>query len=273
MKIMFFLLVLLFNIGGMSFVTSSDQFYLAKTKDQLWELFWVDYFDEMNLDSSKWSKIPPNSSNWGKYLADDSSCYKFKDGKLELIGKLNSSNSLDSKPYQTGGIYTKNKFSFTYGKVEVSAKVENGQGVWPAIWMKPETNKYGSYPRNGEIDIMEHLNFDTLVYQTIHTYYTLTLGNNSNPINSTTVDIDTTKFNIYGVEWFPNKIVFTVNGIESFKYPKIPQLSDSLQWPFDQPFYILIDQQLGGGWVGEIDDSHLPSRFIVDYIKVYKLIE
>ena len=81
--------------------------------------------------------------------------------------------------------------AFQYGKIEIRAKLESAQGAWPAIWMLAEQKKYGDYPRNGEIDIMEHLNYDTIIYQTTHSYYTLELKQKKNQPFYTTVPCDT----------------------------------------------------------------------------------
>ena len=154
-------------------------------------------------------------------------------------------------------------------RIEIHAKLECAQGSWPAMWMLAENNKYGAYPRNGEIDIMEHLNFDSIIYQTTHSYYTLELKQKDNPPHHGTVKLDIDKFNTYGLEWFSDKLVFTLNGKETFRYPKVEGVDPS-QWPYDQTFYILIDQQLGGGWVGEIKAEDLPVQMIVDWVKVYQ---
>src|SRR5690606_18563267 len=98
-------------------------------------------------------------------------------------------------------------FAFQYGKVEIHAKLESAQGAWPAMWMLAEQNKYGAYPKNGEIDIMEHLNFEDIIYQTTHSYYTLELNQKDNPPHHGTTNIDLSQFNTFGLEWYPDKLV------------------------------------------------------------------
>ena len=137
------------------------------------------------------------------------------------------------------------------------------------MWMLSEKKKYGSYPRNGEIDIMEHLNFDDIIYQTTHSYFTLELGQKKNPMHHGTAAIDIEQFNTFGLEWYPDQLVFTLNSIETFRYPRISTVDPS-QWPYDQPFYILIDQQLGGSWVGKVESQDLPVNMIIDWVKVYQ---
>lgn len=234
-----------------------------------WKIVWQDNFDAQELDTTKWTKIPPNHADWGNYMTSDPICYDFKDGKIYLKGIKNKDTSKDPRPYLTGGIYTKGKFAFQYGKIEICAKLESARGAWPAMWMLAEQKKYGAYPRNGEIDIMEHLNFDKIIYQTTHSYYTLELGQKNNPMHHGTTKIDSDKFNVFGLTWYPDKLVFSLNGVDTFTYPKVEGVDPS-QWPYDQPFYILIDQQLGGSWVGKIKDKDLPVNMIVDWVKVYQ---
>lgn len=235
-----------------------------------WKLVWEDQFNESILDTSKWSKIPMGRPNWSKHMSDDDQCYEFKDGFIKLKGIVNPDLKKDPRKHITGGIYSKGKFSFQYGKIEFKAKFKNAQGAWPALWLKPNYAKNGAYQKNGEIDIMEHLNHDSLVYQTLHTYYTIKLKRRQNPPNSTSVKINPTEFNTYGLEWYPDRLVYTVNNVETLVYPKVDKESDNFQWPFDKAFYILIDQQLGGSWVGEILDDQLPAELIVDYVKVFQ---
>lgn len=235
-----------------------------------WNLVWEENFNRDGyLDETKWNVIERNRADWGNYMSDNPDCIWVKDGMLYLRGIVNEDRSVDTVPYLTGGVNTKGKFAYQYGKVEIKAKLESAKGAWPAMWMLADQPKYGKYPRNGEIDLMEHLNFEDQMYQTVHSYYTLELKEKTNPPYYKTSPVEAGEFNIYGLEWFPDKLVFTLNRSETFVYPKLNDV-DSSQWPFDQPFYIMIDQQLGGSWVGEVDPTDLPVQMIVDWVKVYK---
>ncbi|WP_242203077.1 glycoside hydrolase family 16 protein [Aestuariivivens insulae] len=247
--------------------------YIFVQKDTLqtskWQVVWEDHFDQSHIDTTKWAKIPPNKADWGNYMSDSPDCYSISNGKLHLKGIVNPDTIADSRPFLTGGIYSKGKFAFQYGKIEIRAKLESAKGAWPAIWLLAEQKKYGKYPRNGEIDIMEHLNFDNIVYQTVHSYYTLELKQKEHPLYYKTANINPDDFNTYGLEWYPDQLVFTVNGKIAHTYPKL-EGADPTQWPFDQPFYILIDQQLGGSWVGDVEPNDLPVNMIIDWVKVYQ---
>ncbi|MBO9618784.1 MAG: glycoside hydrolase family 16 protein [Niabella sp.] len=241
----------------------------GQADEKKWALVWEDNFDKQYLDTTKWTMVPPNNADWGKHMSTNKSCFRFDNGYIYLRGINNPDTATDSRPFLTGGIYTKGKFSFQYGKIEIRAKLEGAQGAWPAMWMLAEKNKYGAYPKNGEIDIMEHLNFDSIIYQTTHSYYTLNLKQDNNPPHSGRAAINKNDFNTYGLKWFPDKLVFTVNGVETFTYPRVAGVDPS-QWPYDQPFYILIDQQLGGSWVGKVAPDQLPVQMIVDWVRVYQ---
>lgn len=271
---LYFILLFFISIAGCkpytpATTTGHMRTQQTSTGNRKWKLIWADDFSNNRLDTSKWTIIPRGKSAWEKHMSADSQCYSFKDGYLYLRGINNPDTSIDKSPFLTGGIYTKGKFAFQYGKIEIRAKLECAQGAWPAMWMLAAQNKYGEYPKNGEIDIMEHLNFDSSVYQTIHSYYTLTLKQENKPPHYSTAKMNPGEFNTFGLEWYQDKIVFTVNGQSTFTYPKVNNVDPS-QWPFDQPFYLLIDQQLGGSWVGNVNSHQLPVQMIVDWVKVYQ---
>lgn len=159
-------------------------------EDSPWKLVWMDDFNGTSLDTTKWSRIPVGNSDWNRHMSTDDRCFEMKDGTLQLLGINNPDTIRDKRPFLTGGIWSKGKFAFQYGRIEIRAKLGSAQGAWPAMWMLAELDKYGKYPRNGEIDIMEHLNFDTIIYQTTHSYYTLDMGQKQNPPHHGTAPID-----------------------------------------------------------------------------------
>lgn len=234
-----------------------------------WKLVWEDQFNKAAIDTSKWTRISEGTADWNRHMSTDDACYAMEDGKLILKGINNTDLTKDPRPFLTGGIWSKGKFAFQYGRVEIRAKLGSAQGAWPAMWMLAELDKYGKYPKNGEIDIMEHLNFDSIIYQTTHSYYTLDLGKKSNPPHHGTAKIDAGQYNVYGISWYPDRIVFQLNGQDTFTYPRVKGV-DKSQWPYDQPFFLLIDQQLGGSWVGKVDQKQLPVEMIIDWVKVYQ---
>lgn len=236
-----------------------------------YKLVWKDQFRKHKIDTSYWSMISRGTSDWNRYMSDNDALYDLKCGKLVLRAVANDAvDAGDTASFLTCGICTKGKFTIGQGKVEVRVKLEAGKSVWPAIWMLPQT---GKWPDSGEIDIMERLNHDEFVYQTVHTYYTHMLKHKTDPPNYKTSEIRSESYNVYGVEILQDKIVFSINGKETFAYPRIEgkEYEEMLQFPFGTPYYILIDMQTGGSWVGPADDEDLPVEMKVDWIKVYSL--
>lgn len=239
--------------------------YMRNTKE--WRLVWEDDFNnETGFDPAIWTKIPRGTSDWNNYMSDYDSCYAVHDGNLILRGLTNYSLPNDTAPYLTGGLYTKDKMTFDNGLLEIRAKLQPATGAWPAIWMLAQGEKW---PVGGEIDIMERLNADSIAYQTVHSYYTYTLGIKDNPKPGATGLIKPDDYNIYAVELSPDSLSFFINGTHTFSYPRIETDKEG-QYPFDRPFYLLIDMQLGGSWVGGVEPADLPVEMWVDWVRFYK---
>lgn len=231
------------------------------------QLVWEDDFNGA-IDSASWSKIPRWHPEWAQKMSDNPLCYGLRDGNLILRAVANP-DPADSAEYITGGLYTKYKRAFHGGRIEVRARLHGAKGAWPAIWLKPfEEEKY-PWPTGGEIDIMEHLNYDSIAYQTVHSYYTNNLGQGQNPPQGSTSPIHPDDYNVYGVEMYPDSVVFFINGDRTFMYPRIETDAEG-QFPFDRPYYLLVDMQLGGRWVGEIDPADVPVEMEIDWVRYYK---
>ena len=234
-----------------------------------WELQWEDAFAQQGApDAGKWSFAGRKSPDWACYCADTAATTYVKNGKLHLKGIVNR-DPADTARYKTGCIQTRDKFVFKYGKIEVRARLGKGKGSWPAIWLMPQESKYGGWPDSGEIDIMEHLNRDTIVYQTLHSHHIDKQQQKKNPVYFATVPFKEGKYNVFGLEWYPDRLDFFINGQKTFTYPKLVH-ADSRQWPFDQEYYIILNQALGGSWVGAVEDNDLPVQMTVDWVRVYR---
>ena len=151
--------------------------------------------------------------------------------------------------------------------MEIKARLQGAQGAWPAIWMLPEN---GKWPDGGEIDIMERLNHDSIAYQTVHSYYTFVLNEKKNPRPGGIGRIDPDGYNVYAVEILPDSIVFSINGNHTLTYPRI-ETDKKGQYPFGTPYYLLIDMQIEGSWVGKANPAEYPVRMEVDWVKFYEL--
>jgi len=231
-----------------------------------WKLVWEENFDKDGvIDQAVWSKIPRGRSDWNRHMSDYEPLYDVKDGNLILRGMVNPGLPDDSAPFITGGIYTKDKKGF-YGKIEIRAKLGNAQGAWPAFWLLPFDNT--QWPHGGEIDIMERLNSDAIAYQTAHSQYTVNLKQKE-PKQGATGPIRKDEYNVYGVELHPDRLVFHINDKQTFSYPRIETEHEG-QFPFDRPFYLLLDMQLGGSWVGEVNPDDLPVEMSIDWVRYYE---
>ncbi|MBP6175967.1 MAG: glycoside hydrolase family 16 protein [Fermentimonas sp.] len=230
-----------------------------------WQLVWEEDFNGSDIDYSVWSKIPRGKSDWNNYMSDYDSLYEVANGNLILRGIVNNVLPNDTAPFITGGVYTKDKIVFGEGRLEIRAKLNGAKGAWPAFWMLPED---AQWPHGGEIDIMERLDYDSIVYQTVHTNYTYNL-NIKNPPNGATAPINPEDYNTYAVEKRKDTLSFFVNNNLTFQYPRIE--TDKVgQFPFnDQDFYLLIDMQLGGSWVGKVDPETLPVEMYIDRVRFY----
>lgn len=232
-----------------------------------WKLAWEENFNQKEThDTAVWSKIGRGGAPWDKYMSDHQGCYDMRKGNLVLRGIKNPGIDGDTATYVTGGLYSKGRKAFCNGLLEIRAKLNKARGAWPAIWLLPES---GNWPHGGEIDIMERLNGDSIAYQTVHSHYTYNLHITENPVSHTTGTIDPDGYNVYAVEMHSDSLAFYINGKHTLTYPRI-QTKEQGQFPYDQPFYLLIDMQLGGDWVGPINPDDLPVEMLVDWVRFYR---
>ena len=261
-----FRIIALFMVSITSSCTlrNNGEATLSNIPDQSkWELVWQDEFAENHLDETKWTRCKRGTPNWKDTMSDDPRLLIINDGVLHLRGIENDDKDKDPAPYLSAGITSRGKYFFKYGKVQIRARFKNAQGAWPALWMMPETRTRPGY---GEIDIMEHLNFEHKVYQTVHSDYTLKIDKTNTPKKSCNPNIDRDAWNTYGIEWDENNIIFTVNSKPTHTYPRVPELGEK-QWPFDDPYYFILSMQIGGSWVngsGPTNPDHYPAGMKID---------
>ena len=234
-----------------------------------WELVWREEFGGEKLDETRWTRCGRGRSDWNNTMSNDRRLAKTGDGVLHLRGIVNDKKGEDAVPYLTGGVTSRGKYAFRYGKVQIRARFKCAQGAWPALWMLGAEK---GWPAGGEIDLMEHLNFDDKVYQTVHSEYTVKIDKTNTPKKSGTGEIKRDDWNTYGCEWDAERIVFTVNGERTLTYPRVRELGEK-QWPFDQPFYFILSMQIGGKWVngsGPTNPAHYPAGMEIDWVRVYR---
>ena len=231
------------------------------------ELVWKENFDGTSLNENIWNfelgDGCPNICGWGNdelqiYTREN---HKIKDGMLVITAKK------ERDDYSSTRITTKNKMQFQYGRIETRAKLPIGKGLWPAFWLLGSNISEVGWPACGEIDILEYVGKEpNMVFTSLHT-----TASHGNTINSKKTIFDNIEegFHIYAAEWSSEKIDFYVDG--KLVYTFSPEERTVEVWPFDQPFYIIVNLAIGGNFGGpQVDDSIFPQEFIIDYIKVYK---
>ena len=245
-----------------------------------YRLVWSDEFDrDGQPDPAKWG-YDTGGTGWGnnelqnytETSADASSGNAVvKDGRLIIEARREQSANMN---YSSARLVSKGKADFLYGKFEFRAKLPEGRGTWPAIWMLPTDWQYGNWPRSGEIDIMEHVGYDQdVIVGTIHTEaYNHT--KNTQKGKSIKVDGVSEDYHVYTMEWLPDRIRWFVdselyNEFNPTNYKVSPGIDE---WPFDEPFHILMNIAVGGNWGGAegVDESIWPQTMEIDYVRVYQ---
>lgn len=228
-------------------------------------LFWSEEFNTDGApDPTKWGyDIGTGSNGWGnqelEYYTNRPENAIVQGGvlKINLIKE-----SYNGSAYTSARLLSKNKFAFTYGKVEIRAKVPAGVGTWPAIWMLGSDISSAGWPACGEIDIMEHLGRTlNTIYGTLH--YPGHSGGSANG-NTTVIANATTEFHIYTLDWTATAIRIYVDGL------LFHTVSNSLSIPFNHDFFLILNVAMGGGFGGPVDTAVTNATMEVDYIRVYK---
>lgn len=269
-----------------------------------WKLTWSDEFDGKDIDKAKWDCDIGNGffdydanqwiRGWGndelQYYTREPGNAFVKDGMLRIRALK---ESLHGCGYTSARLKTRKRdgsplFSQKYGRFEFRAKLPTGKGVWPALWMLPQDEKYGGWPRSGEIDVMEArgqepskvlgtLHFGARWPANVHVSKEYVL-----PRGGTIAD-----FHVYALEWEPGEVRWSVDGdqyaAQSFWWSSgkadgakgAMKESDLYPWPapFDQPFYLVMNVAVGGKFLGNPDKTTVfPAEMAVDYVRVYEKV-
>jgi len=170
--------------------------------------------------------------------------------------------------YTSARLVTRGKKPIKYGRLEVSAKLPAGEGTWPAIWLLGDNGK--DWPGCGELDIMEHLGRNPgWIHGSAHSLkYFFKNGNQKTSI--TYVPHPEAAFHEYAIEWAPDHIDMFV---DNNKYLTVTNDGSGWEaWPFGDPEYLILNIALGG-WGGKVNDSQLPARMEVKYVRYYEQAE
>lgn len=241
--------------------------------------------DNSQPNAEHWSRSGWAHPTWKRYTAQTTEGQLqtgwIEDGKLVLrCVKNNFDAEVDGSGNKlemiSGAIETANKVTFTYGKVEGRLKTTAHSGNFPAFWMMPNESTYGGWPSSGEIDIFEQIDNENKSYHTIHTHWANGSGDgglgHTSPAKGGTSATTTGEYHVYGMEWTETMLKWFVDGKQVFSYAKSTDQNalDNLQWPFDKPFYLILNQSVGnGGWAANRDlNFTYETKF--DWVRVYQ---
>ena len=246
------------------------------------DLVWADEFDTNGaIDAAKWhhqTQLPQGGSWYNgevQHYTNRIENSSVKNGFLDITAiKENFTDQGQTKQYTSARLNS--KFAFTYGRVDVRAKLPFGDGTWPAIWtLGKNINEDGGYwdsqygtvgwPACGELDIMEHgLHPTNQVSVAIHT--PSSYGSTVNTSIQTLADV-ANNFHVYSMNWSPDQITFLIDGVGFYTYN--PAVKNDDTWPFYLEQYLLLNIAMGGNG-GAIDSNFSQSSMVIDYVRVYQ---
>lgn len=231
------------------------------------QLIFEEDFSEKQLNGENWTFETgngcPQICGWGneeiQYYTKTN--HRLEDGNLIITAKKEGARFTSTR------IKTQGKFSFQYGKIEMRAKLPTGKGTWPAFWLLGENINEKGWPLSGEIDIMEFAGKNpNIIHSTLHTKSN---HGQSASTKATSVSQITKGFHTYTAIWNENEINFLID--DELHYTYSPKNKTIENWPFNQPFFIVLNFAVGGHFGGhEVDDSSFPQEYIIDYIKVWQ---
>lgn len=239
-----------------------------------WQLIWSDEFNYSGLpDSTKWS-YDEGGHGWGNneleyYTARRPENASVENGVLTIQARK---EKWEKQDFTSARLVTRNKGDWTYGRLEIKARIPIGRGTWPAIWMLPTKWDLGSggWPDCGEIDIMEHVGYDVgNIHASTHSkaYYWRVNTQKTSIIELSDL---ATSYHVYAIEWFKDRIDMFVDSTKYFSFSNENQGWE--KWPFFRNFHLLLNVAVGGDWGGVqgVDETCFPQKMEVDYVRVYK---
>jgi beta-glucanase (GH16 family) len=265
---------LLLSCGGVS--ASSPPSTTASNPQ--WTLVWSDEFNGPNgssPDPTKWT-FDTGGNGWGnhelEYYTNRLQNAQIQNGSLVMTALEETYTGADgvTRNYTSARLKTEGEFAQAYGRFEAHIKIPYGQGLWPAFWMLGNNIGTVSWPRSGEVDIMENIGKEpSTIHGTIHgpgysgangigSPYSLASGKFSDD------------YHLFAVEWQPNVIRFYVdNQLYATRTPA--DLPAGTTWVYDHPFFIILNVAVGGSWPGNPDNTTVfPETMLVDYVRVYQ---
>lgn len=246
----------------------------AEEIQRKWELVWSDEFNGSGaVDEKKWKAVQ-GAGGWGnqelQYYTNRRENMRVENGFLVIEAQK---ENFKGSRYTSARLNSMTKF--LYGRFEIRAKLPVGRGTWPAIWMMPfdgGRRNGGKWPDNGEIDIMEHVGFDHgVIHASLHTKSYNWMAGTQKTGQILVGDLGA-EFHTYVLEWSEERMEMFIDGQKYYSYVN-PHKTEN-EWPFDQPFYFILNVAVGGHWGGRegVDDQIFPQKMLVDYVRVYRPI-
>ena len=250
-----------------------------------YELIWADEFDGASYDKTIWKPQYMGGNESGnhelQYYANTDRNIFIEDGAL-VLKAIKETTPVNGYDYTSGKLYTSGLKGVKYGRVEARYRLpiysedqpnRQTKGTWPAIWMMPQNSVYGGWPRSGEIDIMEYVGYEpNLIYGTVHRG----AGSGSNGAGSSkSISGKTGEWHVIRIDWEPGYIKWYHDNSKTPFHTYENGFVNSDQWPFDQAFYVILNNAVGGDWGGAqgVDESIWPQEFKIDYVRVYQKVE
>ncbi len=230
-----------------------------------WSMVWSDEFDGNALNEQIWAyNIGTGIGGWGnnelQYYTNNPNNIEVSNGSLKITARQENFNGSN---YTSSRIITNNLMEFKYGKIESRIKVPIGQGLWPAFWMLGANFETASWPQCGEIDIMEHINNESVTNGTVHWN-----NNTGHSYKGSAVPFDENDFHVYAAIWDSTSVTFELDGHSYFRFPFLE--SNNTEAIFRKEFFLLLNVAVGGNWPGNPDGSAtFPASMEVDYIRIY----
>lgn len=246
-------------------VIDKDDLYIQNGE----KLVWNDEFNGLTLNNDWWiNEVDVHVNNeLQTYTLGDN--INVANGILEITARR-IGNGQKNGDYTSGRLKTQGKKEFTYGRMEIRAKLPEGIGTWPAIWMLGADINTIDWPACGEIDIMEHVGFDPgIIHSSLHSLSSWGATQNTAQTKQETF---AKQYHIYGVNWTAEKLEFYIDSPANVFYSYHPDIKNNETWPFDRPFFFILNLAIGGHWGGKegVDDTIFPVNMYVDYVRVYQ---
>jgi beta-glucanase (GH16 family) len=231
---------------------------------QSWNLVWSDSFTNATINNANWTFENGNNNGWGnnelEYYTNRIENATVKNGNLLIIAR--KENYMGSE-YTSARMITKNKQQWQYGKIEARIKLPQSQGIWPAFWTLGSNIDNVSWPECGEIDIMEHVNFDPKINGTMH------WNNGGHAYWGGTTNCNVSNYHIYSIEWNVDSIVWKLDNV-TYHSGNIKNNINNTN-AFHKPFFMILNIAVGGNWPGSPNASSVfPDTMFVDYINVFQ---